>query len=84
MHNGLPYKSFSRVNYIPQTSKLGYYKHLNHTEEEATLLPTLILPACDMMELNIVLQTRYEAVHAIVPSLPERIEANLKHKGDRN
>jgi len=48
------------------------------------MLPTLILPACDMMELNIVLQTRYEAVHAIVPSVPERIEANLKHKGNRN
>jgi len=25
------------------------------------------------MELNIVLQTKYEAVHAIVPSVPERI-----------
>lgn len=48
------------------------------------MLPTLISPACDMMELNIVLQTKYDAVHAIFPSVPEKIKSNLKQKGDRN
>jgi len=31
-----------------------------------------------MMELNIVLHTKYEAVHAIFPSVPERIKTSIK------
>ena len=53
---------------------------MNHAEDEWTELLTLISPACDMMELNIVLQTKYEAVHAIFPSVPERIKTGIKKK----
>jgi hypothetical protein len=36
------------------------------------------------MELKIVLQTKYEAVHAIFPSVPERNKTSIKQKHNKS
>jgi hypothetical protein len=44
---------------------------------------TLILPARAMMLLNMVLQTKYEAMQEIVPSVPEE-KKKFSHRSGSN
>lgn len=47
------------------------------------MLPTFVSPARVKMALNMVLQTKYEAMQEILPSVPEKV-INIKQKESIN
>ena len=49
-------------------------------KEKKFMSLTLVSPASAMMPLNMVLQTKYEAMQEIVPSVPEKFFISKKYK----